>query len=158
MEIIAIIITVINLILTIFLIIRFRWNKYEEATTKRLKNEVSQLIKELNRVTERNVTIVEDRIKHYNSIIKSSSGETNIMKKKNIIETENLSKTKNLPQNSQNKNYEEIINKEKSKENLSFIENIDKENEGEFLDYFKNFYQKTSHKTYNLYSKKNDSK
>jgi hypothetical protein len=151
MEIIALIITIFNLILTVFLLIRFRWNKYEESSVKRLKKEVSLLIKEINRVTDRNVTILEDRIKYKKELDDKITKANKKRKDTNPTNMENIPHKTHIDKNNIKKDIK------KSKEFLSNKENIDVDRDDD-LDYFKKYYQKTSHKTYNMFSKKNDSK
>ncbi len=140
-NIIAIIITIFNLILLIFLIARFKWNKYEEAIVRRLKKEVTMLIKELNRVTERNITLVEDSIQK--------------KEKQRIKDKSNNKKQTNNKSKNQTK---VMVNVEKSNNNVAVKRKSNVEQSAENNKDYSPFYQKTSYNTYNLLSKKMMSK
>ncbi|MFW5800250.1 MAG: hypothetical protein ACOCV8_05490 [Spirochaetota bacterium] len=97
MEIIAVVCSVVNFILLIFLLIRFRWNKYEESVIKRLKKEVSMLIKELNRVTDRNITLIESSINEKERV-QSQQRKDKYIRKENL----NTNKSKKSPAKNEN--------------------------------------------------------
>lgn len=137
-NIIAIIITILNLILLVFLIARFRWNKYEEAVVKRLRKEVSLLITELNRVTDRNITLVEDSIQR-----KKRSDNQDNKDEKNQYKKKSINKVKVETHKSHNK-FMEMQKNDKEQEDS----NNNKD--------YSSFYQKTSYNTYNKFLSKNN--
>lgn len=153
MNIIAIAITIVNLILLIFLLLRFRWNKYQEKVIKRLKKEVSLIITELNKVTDRNITLIEDAItRSENQIIKDRNKKGNVQKKSKIDGTAKAVKsTKNNFDNSNSK----ITKKNSEKVNVNKSEKIDVDiNNNIDNELFKNFYQKASYNKYKNIGKK----
>ncbi len=145
MEIVAIVITGINLILLIFLIFRFRWNKYEEAIIKRLKKEISVLITELNRVTERNITLIENSIEEKG---KYSQKDTSANKSNAVRKPQNETLEKEKTTISVSKNDSKSNAKDEKTYKKDEINNVD----------FNSFYQKTSYNVYNNLTKKLNNK
>lgn len=149
MEIVVIVLSAFNFLLLIFLLLRFRWNKYEESVLKRIRKEVKELITELNRVTDRNITIIED------SIYKKKELEQKI--KENINKKE-----KQKHKNKQTKIGINLPNKDKSSKKVNekniindkLKKSTEAKDDNGFDPIIKSIYQKTSHNVYSNINKK----
>ena len=155
MQIIAIIITIVNLISLLFIFLKFRRNKYQDMVVEKLKKEVSLLITELNRVTERNITLIED------SIDKSVNNKSVNKKRKSLKNNEKISRILPINSDSENKkqhlstakNKVEVVNADKSKLDTS-MKYLSEKSVDENNAKFNSFYQRNSHNIYNKFTNK----